>query len=131
MEAVDEVAAALYEQADRWWHGQGEPAELVREAIAGVARIWEGQAPVLRAVVEAATYDEEVGEFWVGVVERFVDATEEHIHSDKAAGRIPEGLEPRSSADALVWMTERYFYIHIVRGNRTPAAVTDELTPVW
>jgi AcrR family transcriptional regulator len=131
MEAVEEVAAALYEQADRWWHGEGEPAELVRDAVAGVARVWAGQARVLRAVTEASTYDEEVREFWVGVVGRFVTATEEHIRADQRSGRIPASIDPSSAADALCWMTERYCYIHLGRGDRTPSQVTGELARVW
>jgi AcrR family transcriptional regulator len=131
MEAVEEVAAALYEQADRWWHGEGEPAELVRDAVGGVARVWESQARVLSAVTEAATYDEEVREFWVGVVGRFVAATKEHIRAEVAAGRTPASVDPSSAADALCWMTERYCYIHLGRGDRTPSQVTSELTRVW
>src|SRR4051812_18366466 len=130
MDAVEEVAAALYEQADRWWSGEGEPAELVRDAIGGVARVWAGQVRVLGAVIEASTYDEEVREFWVGVVGRFVSATEEHVRADQAAGRIPAAVDPASAADALCWMTERYYYIHLGR-DRTPDRVTDELVPIW
>jgi AcrR family transcriptional regulator len=131
MEAVEEVAAALYEQADRWWHGEGEPAELVREAVGGVARVWASQAQVLAAVTEASTYDDEVREFWVGVVGRFVSATEEHIRAEVAAGRTPASVDAASAADALCWMTERYCYIHLCGGDRTPNQVTAELTRVW
>jgi AcrR family transcriptional regulator len=132
MEAVEEVAAALYEQAERWWHGEGEPAELVRDAVGGVVRVWAGQWVVLGAVTEASSYDEEVREFWVGVVGRFIDATEGHIRADQAAGRIPPGLDAHPAADALCWMTERYCYIHLGgRGDRTPSRLTDELTAVW
>jgi TetR/AcrR family transcriptional regulator, ethionamide resistance regulator len=131
MEAVEEVAAALYEQADRWWHGEGEPAELISDAVGGVARVWASQARVLRAVTEASSYDEEVREFWVGVVGRFIAATEEHVRAEQRADRTPKWVDPSSAADALCWMTERYCYIHLGRGDRTPAQVTGELVPIW
>src|SRR5215467_7526400 len=38
--AVEEVAQDLYEMADRWWHGEGPPAEQVRQAIEGVVAVY-------------------------------------------------------------------------------------------
>lgn len=129
--AVERVAATLYEEADRWWHGEGEPAALVREAIAGVAAVYEENASLMRIATEVSTYDEEVREFWTGLVGRFIAATAEHLRDEAAAGRISNPLDPDSTADALVWMTERCCYIHLGRGERSSPEVTEALVAVW
>ena len=129
--AVDEVADELYRMADRWWHGTGPPAERVRRAIEGVVSVWSAQAGLLRVATEVSTYDEEVREMWLGIVERFIDATAEHIRSEQDAGLIPATLDPRGTAEALVWMNERCSYIYLGRGERTAEDVVAAMAPVW
>ena len=129
--AVEEVSHELYEQADLWWHGEGEPAALVREAVGGVARVYSENAGVMRVATEVSTYDEPVREFWIRLVGRFADATADHIRADQEAGRVRSGLDADATADALVWMTERCCYIHLARGESDAAAVTAALLPVW
>jgi hypothetical protein len=78
-------------------------------------------------VVEAATYDDEISEFWRSLVGRFIDATQRRL--------IQEGADPDEAAGmafSLVWMTERACYQHVVRG----AKISDEqlvasLSQVW
>ena len=129
--AVDEVAEELYRMADRWWHGTGPPAERVRRAIDGVVSVWAEHASLLRVATEVSTYDEEVREMWLGIVERFIVATADHIRAEQDAGLIPKSLDARLTAEALVWMCERCCYIQIARGERRPAEVVDAIAPVW
>jgi AcrR family transcriptional regulator len=129
--AVDEVAEQLYRMADRWWHGTGPPAERVRVAIDGVVSVWSDHANLLRVATEVSTYDDEVREMWLGIVERFITATADHIRSEQDAGLIPRTLNAGPTAEALVWMVERCCYIQIARGDRPPAEVVDAIAPVW
>jgi AcrR family transcriptional regulator len=129
--AVDEVADELYRMADRWWNGSGPPAERVRRAIEGVVSVWADQAGVLRVVTEVSTYDDEVRAMWIGIVERFIEATAEHIRAEQDAGLIPRTLEARPTAEVLVWMVERSCYIQIARGGGRPQDVVDAIVPVW
>lgn len=129
--AVEEVSAELYAEADRWWHGEGDPAELVRNALRGVVGVWAQHASLLRVATEVSTYDEEVRTVWIELVGRFIDATAEHIATEQGRGRIARSLDPRSTAEALVWMAERCGYIYIARGDRSPDEVTDSLAAVW
>lgn len=129
--AVEEVAAELYEMADRWWHGEGPPAEQVRRAIEGVVSVYAEQAGVLRVATEVSTYDDEMRELWMRISERFIEATTEHIRSEQDAGLIPRSLDPRSTAEALHWMAERCCYIYLGRGERTPEQVVEGLAPAW
>jgi AcrR family transcriptional regulator len=129
--AVEEVSAALYEEADRWWHGEGEPAELVREAVEGVMRVYAENAKLMRVAIEVSTYDEEFRTGWIALAERFIAATAEHLRAEQEMGRVNRRLEPQSTAEALVWMTERCQYIYLGRGDREPDELTESLTAVW
>ena len=129
--AVEEIADELYRMADRWWHGEGPPAEQVRVAIGGVASVYAKHAGVLRVATEVSTYDEDVREFWLGIVQRFIDATAEHIYAEQAAGLIPASLKPEPTAESLVWMVERSCYIHLARADRKPGEVVRAIAPVW
>lgn len=129
--AVEEVSDELYRMADRWWHGEGPPAEQVRVAISGVVSVYAKHAGVLRVATEVSTYDDDVREFWLAIVQRFIDATAEHIYAEQAAGLIPTSLKPEPTAESLVWMVERCCYIHLARAERGPAEVIRALAPVW
>ena len=114
---MEEVAEELYAMADRWWHGEGPPAERVREAIEGVVAVYAERAGVLRVVTEVSTYDEEVRDAWRGIVGRFIEAGAEHIRSEQEKGLISPALDPTATAEALVWMNERYCYMYLGAGR--------------
>ena len=105
--AVTEVADELYRMADRWWHGEGPPAERVRLALEGVVSVYAENADLLRVTTEVSTYDEEVRGVWLAIIDRFIEATAEHIRSEQEKGLIAPRLEPRATAESLVWMNER------------------------
>jgi AcrR family transcriptional regulator len=129
--AVTDVADELYRMADRWWHGTGPPAERIRRALEGVVAVYAEQASLLRVATEVSTYDEEVRGIWMGIIERFVEATAEHIRSEQEKGLIPASLDPHGTAEALVWMNERCSYIYLGRGERTPSELVAAMAPVW
>ncbi len=129
--AVGDVTAILYAEAERWWHGTGEPAELVRKAIGGVAAVYAEHASLMRIATEVSTYDEEVRGFWMELIGRFVAATTDHIRLEQEAGRIRDSLGAAATADSLTWMTERCCYVHLGRGEGTPEALTEALSAVW
>lgn len=128
---VEEVADELYRMAERWWRGDGPPAERVREAIEGVVSVYAEHALLLRVATEVSTYDEEVRAAWLRIVERFVEATAAHIRSEARAGLISRTLDPRATAEALTWMCERLCYIRLGRGDWTPEELVEAQAPIW
>jgi TetR/AcrR family transcriptional regulator, ethionamide resistance regulator len=126
MRATETVAGELYEEADRWWSGDDGQRGL-RAALADVVETYRKHAPLLRAVVEASAYDEEIGAFWRALVARFTDATERRL--------VEEGDEPglaAAKAFALVWMFERSCYQQLMRGgDLDDPALVDALTEIW
>lgn len=129
--ATAETAEELYREADRWWHGSGAPEERLTEALAGMASLYERHASLLRVATEVSTYDDEVRVFWRGIIERFIAATATHLHAEQAAGRVPRSLEPRATAESLVWMAERCCYVYLARGERSPSELVRSLGATW
>jgi TetR/AcrR family transcriptional regulator, ethionamide resistance regulator len=127
---TEDVVDALYGEADRWWHGEGPPDELVRAALEGVVRIYAENATLLGAVAEVSSYDDGFRDFWRGLVARFVTATADHVRREQAVGRS-RPVDPDPTADVLVWMTERSLYVHLARGRWSEQRVVEALLPVW
>jgi TetR/AcrR family transcriptional regulator, ethionamide resistance regulator len=129
-EAAADVAAEIYAEADRWWHGEGPPEQLVREALEGIAAVYRDNADMLRASVEATTYDPAFRAFYTSLIQRFSDATAEHLRTELAAGRV-RAVEPDTVAEALVWMAERCAYAFFLLEGRPVSEVIDPLTGIW
>ena len=119
MRLSEEVTDELYAQADIWYSGSGDPEAEIREALANIAQLYQLHGPLLRAIVEVSTYDEEVATFWRALIGRFVEATEKRVES-------------RATAFALVWMTERTFYQQLVQGRPLdPGELVSALAGIW
>jgi len=59
MRLTEDVADALYAEADAWWSG-GDGSEGLERALANVIALYREHGVLLRAVVEASAYDEAV-----------------------------------------------------------------------
>jgi AcrR family transcriptional regulator len=126
MHLAGEVSEELYRQADIWFSGEGDPEGEIREALTRIATLYAEHGVLLRAIVEVATYDEEVAVFWRGLLARFVDASERRI----AERGVPS--PPRATAFALVWMTERTLYQELVQAASPPRdELVAGLAHVW
>lgn len=113
---AEDITGELYGQADAWFSGvDGGPEDQVSEALSAIARLYFEHGPLLRAIVEVSTYDEEIATFWRAMLQRFADATESRITTEQQAGRAPR-MPAAPTAFALVWMTERTFYQQMVQG---------------
>lgn len=128
--AAGDVTEDLYREADRWWHGEGEPDALVREALTGVASLYSRHGRLLGLAVEVSTYDREVGAIWRALVNRFVEATAEHLRCEQAAGRVG-AIDARGTAESLVWMSERCLWLFLASGERSVEDVVGQLAAVW
>ena len=98
---VEELAADLFEEADRWWsRGDEDQQTAMREALEGTAMVYERHAPVLRAALEVTSYDAEFADLYRQLVERFVTSAAQHIRDEQAAGRaraVDPGLDRRGT----------------------------------
>ncbi|WP_433786429.1 TetR/AcrR family transcriptional regulator [Actinomycetospora sp. CA-101289] len=88
--------------------GRDELTASLRGLLGTIRR----HAVLVRAVVEAASYDEQIAAYWDGVIGRFITGTRHRLHA--------EGLgadEATATATALCWMNERTCYQQAVRGQ--------------
>jgi hypothetical protein len=86
---------------------------------------------VLSAIADAAGTDSDVEATYRGLIERFVDASVTRIEADIASGRT-DALDPRETARALVWMSERYLNEALGRLPRAPVEiVVDTMWRIW
>ncbi len=131
LEALGEVSEELTPTAREWWRDDGAPAERVRRAVGGFVSIYAEHVALLRVATEVATYDGEVREAWLSILESFIDAGAERIRSEQRAGLVAERLEPRPTAEALTLMCERCCYAYLANGDREPEQVVAALAPVW
>jgi TetR/AcrR family transcriptional regulator, ethionamide resistance regulator len=131
MRLTEDVADRLYAQAEGWWAAdEGDGAAALAEALGAVVALYRTHGVLLRAVVEASTYDEQVAGFWRAVIARFADATRARIEAEQAAGRATD-VDAAATAFALAWMTERTVYQHMVQTIDDDAALVRALVGIW
>jgi TetR/AcrR family transcriptional regulator, ethionamide resistance regulator len=124
-------AGESYEESDRWWSGEGPPEELIRAAIEGNLRVYLKHKTLFRTTAEVIHYDEEFHAFYKAQVDRFVNATTEHLHREREAGRLREDIDIESVTRALCWMAERCNNVLVGIEGRDPGEVVDALTAIW
>jgi AcrR family transcriptional regulator len=123
---ISEIGAELFEMADKWLKGND-----LRAGVEGVVAVYAKHGPVLRAISDAAVDDPDVEEAYHGLVQRFIDATAEHIRLEQKDGRA-EGMTARRTAAALVWMNERYLSMCLGGSKQLkPREVSDTLAQIW
>lgn len=124
---LEEFGAELYGTTDEFWNGPAD-REAIARTISGLLATFRAHATLLRAVVEAAGYDEEIAAFWNdGVVGRFLVAAEDRLRRE---GRPPQAA--RATALSLVWMTERTGYQQVIGDTGlSDRAVVAALTDTW
>jgi AcrR family transcriptional regulator len=128
--AMEEISDETYREADRWWHGEGEPRVLIKAAIEGVVAVYLRHAGLMRVGQEVAMYDAEMGELWRELIDRFITATAAHLRREQAAGRL-RALDAEETAESLVWMMERCNYVYLGLGRRDHRHVVETLTAIW
>jgi TetR/AcrR family transcriptional regulator, ethionamide resistance regulator len=128
---VEGIGAELFEMAERWLEGTGDPRLTVGAALEGIGAVYADHGLVLGGIADAAGHDSNVEEIYRGLIERFVDATTVRIENDIAAGRT-DMLDARQTARALVWMSERYLTETLGRLPLAPVETAVEtLWTVW
>jgi AcrR family transcriptional regulator len=126
-----DVAELLYQQAEIWFSGQGDPEAEIREALTNIAALYAEHGVLLQAIVEVSTYDEDVAQAWHGLLGRFVDATRVRIEAERSAGRAVAD-HPQATAFALCWMTEHTMYQHSVQGQPFASGeMVEALVGIW
>ncbi|HYF25900.1 MAG TPA: TetR/AcrR family transcriptional regulator [Baekduia sp.] len=102
--------------------------DAITSATRAALATFRENATLVRALIEAAGYDDEVARYWAGIVDRIVDGAQPRLQA--------EGLgaaEARAMATALTWMSERLCYQQAVRGatGLDDEAVVQAISQLW
>jgi len=101
MEALlDVLQTDIFEAAQPWIVGVGDPVALVHESLTGVVRVCYTRGPLLRAIADAATFDERFEKNWNQFLGGFDNASCDRIEADQKQGLIP-AFDARPVAIAL------------------------------
>ena len=130
MRLTEHVAEVFYTEADSFFSHQGDRTEEIRAALTSIVGVYREHGPLLRAIVEVSTYDEEIAKVWRALLQRFADATAQRVEREQQEGHAL-AIDVRPTAFALVWMTERTCYQQLVQGDQAPDGLVDALTGIW
>jgi AcrR family transcriptional regulator len=127
-ELVRQVVDQGHEAAQPWLADESETdqRQALRHGISEGARLWQAQAPVLRAIVENWRSDPELTTLWLEQMAGFTAATVDRIDPEKTEN-------PAALASALTWLGERLYYLAAL--NVPPFddqdTLVDTLTHIW
>lgn len=105
--AVGEGHAA----AAPWLSGPPDPVAALRAGTAAGARLWQQHAPVLRAIVENWRADPGLTTLWQEQMQTFTAAAVAQITADPRVRDNLTGHDVTAVASALVWQSERLYYL--------------------
>jgi AcrR family transcriptional regulator len=110
---LDEAAGEALAAIGPFLAGEG-PLERdeVTASIRGLLVTFRRYAVLVRAVVEAAGYDDQVAAYWDGIIGRFIEGTGRRLRVEGLGAE-----QATATATALVWMNERTCYQQAVRGQ--------------
>jgi TetR/AcrR family transcriptional regulator, ethionamide resistance regulator len=129
MDDVYDVARPFIDRAD-----DDEPLAAMRRSIDAAAELWRTHRLALRAVGENWNAVPELRSLWLGVVARFTDGLAAEIDRQRAAALAPPGIDSRELTEALLWATERSFYVSglgVGSELRSEQHAADALFAIW
>jgi AcrR family transcriptional regulator len=132
LRVVERLGAEMWEMSERWFEtaGAGGPASF-REALEGTVAVWDRHGPVMHALADASTVDQEVETARAALMQSFIDVIAKHIEDEIAAGRIL-ALDAKETARALSLMTDAYLLAALGRTRTaTPETVVETLSTIW
>ncbi len=130
MRLTEDLTDAFFAAADVWFSDEGENAiDEMRTGLDGIGALYDEHGTLLRAIVEVATYDEEIATFWRGLLQRFVEASARRIEAEQEAGNAP-AFPAAPAAFALTWMTERTFYQQMSQ-NLPSEELVEAMIGIW
>jgi AcrR family transcriptional regulator len=87
------------------------PDDALRQTLEAAARVWGTHRFALRAASEHWHSEAPMRTMWLEAAARFTEGIAGEIDRQRAAGIAPPGPDSRELTAALLWGTERTFYI--------------------
>jgi AcrR family transcriptional regulator len=110
-ELVRRAVARGHQAARPWLAGPPDKRAALRAGITAGARLWQANAPILRAIVENWRTDPRLTALWLEQMQSFTDAALAQIRSDPQVLRRLDGVDIAALASSLTWLGERLYYL--------------------
>lgn len=110
---AESATKELFTAAGLWVESGFADLELLERTIAGILVQQRKHAALLAAVVEVASYDQEVASFWRARVGGFIDVLRRRIQQGQRNGTITTTLDAATTAAWITWGTERLLAQHV------------------
>jgi AcrR family transcriptional regulator len=132
-ELVRRAVAQGHVAASPWLASPPDKTAALRAGTAAGARLWQANAPVLRAIVENWRADPRLTQLWLEQMQSFTDAALVQIRADQRVLQRLGGLDIAAVASSLTWLSERLYYL---AATGTPPfdnqdTLIDTLVHIW
>jgi TetR/AcrR family transcriptional regulator, ethionamide resistance regulator len=128
---LTDLGSELYAIAERWSAVAGSNYPSPAHAgLAGIVDFFARNGPLVRAIREAATTDEQIERAYRGALEAFIDTTTETFDRLVQAAQL-EVPDTGALARALNLMNEAYLVDEFGRGEGDPELALATLSTVW
>ena len=133
-ELLTRIAERLAAEAAPWFRDPdavGSVDVIVPNAVRS-ARVLKPFAKQVRAIVDAAGFDETLRALWRdGVVQARIDATAWAIRRNQAAGAVRPTVDAETSAMAMILMAEQVALEILGRQDGSPEQYAQIIGPIW
>ena len=116
---VAELASEQFFAAPSAWFARPDTHE---EGVAGVEEVmatmlaeYRKHRTVMRALDELSSYDTDVADFWLGLINDHIESMATTVARWQADGIVDPSVHPYGATTALVWMVERSICQHVLR----------------
>jgi AcrR family transcriptional regulator len=128
---IQRAFADMYEAAEPYLEGEGDPRAELHAALAGVVSVVDRDASILRLALWLYGLEDQIPAEWAPHVQRLVVAGAKRIARDQKRGLAPDDIPARTSALALSAMVERHVGMEIVRSGRDGHESIRVLSELW
>lgn len=127
--AAGELAGLMTGPVEQWLSDPGSTRAELERALRVLVRGFADHAPLLRAVIEAAAYDAQVGMFWRDLIGGYIVLARDRLLVGGACTAERAGV----LGAAAVWMTERVLYQEVAcrSAQSDTTGVVEVLADVW
>jgi AcrR family transcriptional regulator len=133
VELVRRAVAQGHAAAQPWLTHPADRVEALRRGTTAGVRLWEANAPVLRAIVENWRTDPRLTALWLTEMQSFTDAAITQITADAETLAHLQDVDIPALASALTWLGERLYYLAATDTPPfdDPRILIDTLVYIW
>jgi AcrR family transcriptional regulator len=118
MRLTERVYNDVFGEALVWWAGDHRDGPAgIAAALERIIAKYRVHFPVLRAVMEVASYEPDVGDAYRARIEEFATGMQIRLEEQRAAGHVHPDVDIEATTKLMCWSTERSITQHIMEDD--------------